>query len=232
MKARAMTPEHAEWTEFVRRLSSLGDGLGPPLLDRCDHTFDRATGIIVALGFDVPASLDFLRQHGAACDCEILFNVNADVNPEPRETLEQTLESLRARYEESRDGMLVWAAVSHAHFAEAPLPDWCRKYLFETATALSKARHVAREGRADAVVAALGVARALDLERKGPGRRPVAGARDLKLAWSVYAERLERGVTYQEAVARVAETEAVSESTVKAAYSRFREEVLAAAEDD
>ena len=40
--------------------------------------FSGTIAILAALGFDIETSLDWLSEHGAACDCTVGFNVIAD----------------------------------------------------------------------------------------------------------------------------------------------------------
>lgn len=220
--ARALTPKGSTWPEFGRRLSSLGEGIGPPEVNRCDGTFRRALEIVRDMGFDRPACEAYWRRNGAGCDCEILLNVG--IRPE---THRQALRRLRADYGRSRDGLSAWGAVLHAHWAKVPLPDWCMEYLVRAAAALHQVRHAQRGARPLAVVHALGLAQGFDVEPRGPGRPAESKARDLSLAWALYAERAERGTSHQVALATVAAQAGCSESTVKRAWTLFREEVLA-----
>ncbi len=83
-----MCPDHKWWSEFILRLE------GP---DGCDFREDatvkggttwecgggtdktRSEKILRDMGFDdggVFASLYYFEQHGGACDCEVIFNIN------------------------------------------------------------------------------------------------------------------------------------------------------------
>jgi len=80
-----LTPDHPQWDEFVIRLEGpegcdfQQDSYGKTTWKCCGH--GGATDILTAMGFDeqfVAGSLLFFREHGGYCDCEILFNVEAD----------------------------------------------------------------------------------------------------------------------------------------------------------
>ena len=82
-----MYPKHERWEEFVNRLEGsegcdFWEDEHGKISWTCkggnDHTF--AKKILVAMGedIDVEESLQYFRDHGGHCDCEILFNVNPD----------------------------------------------------------------------------------------------------------------------------------------------------------
>ena len=79
-----LTPSHPRWAEFLAKLSEvLTHGMEPGSW-RCGddggggspHRY--AEGIMEEMGgVDIDATLAFLDEHGAFCDCEILFNLEA-----------------------------------------------------------------------------------------------------------------------------------------------------------
>ena len=87
MSLEIMTPTSLRWHFFVDALSDLltaglpddtwrcdGDGTGgsdPALVHRYAKEVMTSMG-----GIDVAASLEFFRDHGGYCDCEVLFNVD------------------------------------------------------------------------------------------------------------------------------------------------------------
>lgn len=64
-----MTNGHPQWSEFIGRLSRVAG--------QCDSkTLSHSSAILQTMGgFDVEKSLEFFRQHGGYCDCEVLMNV-------------------------------------------------------------------------------------------------------------------------------------------------------------
>lgn len=81
-----MTPKHRRWQEFVLRMEG-PDGCDFQEVDgqyvwTCDATAARpaARRLLEAMGFDVEASLAYFSEHGGHCDCEILYNVEADAS--------------------------------------------------------------------------------------------------------------------------------------------------------
>lgn len=68
---------HARWNEFIETLCG---ALGP---DDCRHTFDLSKKILSGMdGVDVDRTLDYCRQRGGHCDCEIIMNVTPLQEPE------------------------------------------------------------------------------------------------------------------------------------------------------
>ncbi len=80
-----LTPESPRWEEFADALSEAmdwnaeswlcdGDGTGksdPKLVHR------YAKAVMARMGnVDIAGSIEFFRDHGGFCDCEILFNVD------------------------------------------------------------------------------------------------------------------------------------------------------------
>lgn len=41
----------------------------------CDHTFQKTAAWLKAGGHDVEASLNWLRNRGAECDCQVITNI-------------------------------------------------------------------------------------------------------------------------------------------------------------
>ena len=77
-----LTPEHHYWNAFTLILG------GPGYCDfdnhaRCnqgsDFAYSRAVLQRCFPGIDVEATLQFFRDNGAFCDCEVLYNID----PEP-----------------------------------------------------------------------------------------------------------------------------------------------------
>jgi hypothetical protein len=79
-----LTLKHALWDEFANRLYGPEGcdvkGEGADMNWKCDGTFCNAISILTALAadIDIPATLAYLRENGAYCDCEILLNIGAD----------------------------------------------------------------------------------------------------------------------------------------------------------
>jgi hypothetical protein len=76
-----LTPESPEWEEFASALdASLGrwgcDGDGTGEFDPgCVHR--RAKAVMTAMGgIDIEETLEYFKDHGGYCDCEILLNVD------------------------------------------------------------------------------------------------------------------------------------------------------------
>ena len=67
-----MTPDHHRWDAFCARLEM---ALGDPHEHRCSRRFEAVVAILSSMGLDVHASLDWLREQGASCDCEVMLNV-------------------------------------------------------------------------------------------------------------------------------------------------------------
>jgi hypothetical protein len=67
-----MTPDHLEWEEFCNILNDRINLYG------CDaETLTQAEYILSKYfpNIDVEKSLEYFREHGGYCDCEILMNV-------------------------------------------------------------------------------------------------------------------------------------------------------------
>ena len=83
MKFEIMTPRNLRWSLFVALLGkTLTDGL-PEGTWRCGddgsggskHRYAEAV-LIELGGIDVDGTLEFFREYGSYCDCEILLNVD------------------------------------------------------------------------------------------------------------------------------------------------------------
>jgi hypothetical protein len=77
-----MTIENPRWKEFCERLDSA-------LSKRpCDaQTLRQATKVLRDMGgIDIDASLEYFREHGGYCDCEIFCNVDPGFWAGPPET--------------------------------------------------------------------------------------------------------------------------------------------------
>jgi uncharacterized protein DUF2695 len=71
MKREILTPASPRWEEFVRAYDAIPED-GPA----CDHSYRNAERIMAEMGdIDIPATLEYFRDHGGYCDCEIGMNV-------------------------------------------------------------------------------------------------------------------------------------------------------------
>jgi hypothetical protein len=78
-----LTDTHVRWLEFRERLEG-PEGCNFSQADledinslqwTCYHDVRFAREILKDMEMDVEESLEFFREHGGFCDCEILFNV-------------------------------------------------------------------------------------------------------------------------------------------------------------
>ena len=60
------------------QLKLLFDHLDRPNPDPCTHTFKETTIFLVARGLPIPPMLEWLNINGAGCDCEVIFNTDAE----------------------------------------------------------------------------------------------------------------------------------------------------------
>ena len=82
-----MTPEHPLWEEFISRLEGpegcdFKDDENGDIVWKCAGGMDQtyAEKILKTMkNIDVESSLQFMRDNGGHCDCEIIFNVDPDV---------------------------------------------------------------------------------------------------------------------------------------------------------
>ena len=80
-----MTPDHPRWDEFADALYELMHLKGKKNFslrcygDRGEKVHYFAKRVMARMGaVDIPASLEYFKQHGGYCDCEILMNVDPD----------------------------------------------------------------------------------------------------------------------------------------------------------
>jgi Protein of unknown function (DUF2695) len=71
LTSEIMTPENPRWSEFT---AQLGDAINR---HRCNSVDTRlAQRLLTSMKcVDVEASIEYFRDHGGYCDCEILMNV-------------------------------------------------------------------------------------------------------------------------------------------------------------
>ena len=90
MTLEVLTPRSLRWSVFVKLLEdTITEGL-PEGTWRCGddgtggskHRYAKAV-LIELGGIDIDGTLEFFRQHGGYCDCEILFNVDPDLDEPP-----------------------------------------------------------------------------------------------------------------------------------------------------
>lgn len=76
-----MRPGHPRWEDFIVRLHGPEGcnftGEGASMSFTCDgSTLSKSEAILTDMGdIDVDESLDYFRDHGGHCDCEVIFNV-------------------------------------------------------------------------------------------------------------------------------------------------------------
>ena len=59
-------------------LKALFDYLDRPDPEPCTHTFKETSSFLVSQGLAVEPTIKWLQFHGAGCDCEVIFNTDAD----------------------------------------------------------------------------------------------------------------------------------------------------------
>jgi len=59
-------------SEMIELFDYLDDGI---LSDACDHSLRYTESFLVSHGIELRPTLDWIRELGATCDCEILQNV-------------------------------------------------------------------------------------------------------------------------------------------------------------
>jgi hypothetical protein len=75
LKSEVVDSFHQYWHAVYARLVPTHYEKG------CDHSLDLVTAILVSLpNVDVEGTLDFYRENGGNCDCEVIYNV---YNEEP-----------------------------------------------------------------------------------------------------------------------------------------------------
>lgn len=82
-----MTIDNPYWEKFFARLvmavnfrprtGSNADAIdAKDIIWDCDGTLAKATEILNEIGnFDIPATLEFFKNNGGHCDCEVVFNL-------------------------------------------------------------------------------------------------------------------------------------------------------------
>ena len=70
-----MTPEHPKWKQFTEQLSAYmkENGCDSQTLRGAEHVLSKDKW---GDGLNVEESLEYFREHGGFCDCEILMNVD------------------------------------------------------------------------------------------------------------------------------------------------------------
>jgi hypothetical protein len=75
-----MTPAHPDWIQFYKRLAgpeacNIREEAGQTVWT-CGHDNKGAEAILRSMPFvDVPGTLSHFAEHGATCDCTILFEM-------------------------------------------------------------------------------------------------------------------------------------------------------------
>ena len=59
-------------------LKALFERLDQPNPAPCTHTFKETRAFLSAHGMPVEAMIAWLQRHGAGCDCEVIFNTDAE----------------------------------------------------------------------------------------------------------------------------------------------------------
>jgi hypothetical protein len=58
-------------------LKALFDHLDRPNPAPCTHTFKLTTAFLRSRGLPLDRTIDWLQHNGAGCDCEVIFNTDA-----------------------------------------------------------------------------------------------------------------------------------------------------------
>ncbi len=72
-----LTPKHKYWSALRYRLDQIVNTYieGKPVF-KCKHDLRHTTKILRSLpNIDVEGTLEFLKEQGGFCDCEVLMNV-------------------------------------------------------------------------------------------------------------------------------------------------------------
>jgi hypothetical protein len=76
-------------------LRALFDHLDRPGLEPCAHTFRETEAFLVDRGIPKEPVIRWLQEHGGYCDCEVIYNVDAEwgewAGREPYELTEEEL---------------------------------------------------------------------------------------------------------------------------------------------
>ena len=75
--AIVLTPESPEWERFIAMLNSMDwcDGDESETAPGCVHRHAKAAMTAMG-GINIEKTLDYFKDHGGYCDCEILLNVD------------------------------------------------------------------------------------------------------------------------------------------------------------
>jgi hypothetical protein len=63
--SKIMSPDQPLWDDFIEKLSNKS----------CNHDLSSSIAILSQMDFDVDDSLEYFRDHGGYCDCEVLLNI-------------------------------------------------------------------------------------------------------------------------------------------------------------
>jgi hypothetical protein len=77
MAKNILTPKHKYWSALRYRLDQMVNTYieGKPVF-KCKHDLRHTTKILRSLpNIDVEGTLEFLKEQGGFCDCEVLMNV-------------------------------------------------------------------------------------------------------------------------------------------------------------
>lgn len=82
-----MTPRHPRWPEFYAKLEgpdgcNFKDDPVSGITWECESDLTTAEHVLKLMDFDdtfIERSLEFFRAHGGHCSCEVLFNVENNV---------------------------------------------------------------------------------------------------------------------------------------------------------
>ena len=79
-EAPAPTPPPSDDLPPISRdtLKALFDFLDRPNPPACTHTFAETTQFLTERQQPIRPTLEWLHRHGAGCDCEVIFNTEAE----------------------------------------------------------------------------------------------------------------------------------------------------------
>jgi hypothetical protein len=127
------------------------------------------------------------------------------------------------RFRTEANPFFAWAAILNAQAAQVSLPAFVIDYLTDAAAHFVRGHEpIARARRPQWIAEILG------LKPKGAGRKRDAFDRasaplpGMVLAWDYGIARMFQGCTHEKALHQVAQTNLVSESSVKQAWTRYR----------
>lgn len=79
MSAELPDPPHGDLPPIDRAaLCGLFDALSQPDPPPCTHTFQEAREYLTTHGLPVESTLAWLKRNGAGCDCEVIYNTDAE----------------------------------------------------------------------------------------------------------------------------------------------------------